>query len=91
MEIHFIDDNLVNYNGHNADYIESLCNELLHRGINAQVSSNSKLMIHQNPNITYHKIFEIQSSKLHSYKLKAFNFKFLRIIWSFISLTIRDL
>lgn len=82
MEIHFIDDNLVNYDGHNADYIESLCNELLIRGVNAHVSSNINLLINENRNITYHKVFEIQSSKLHSYKLKALNFKGVRIIWS---------
>lgn len=82
MEIHFIDDNLVNYDGHNADYIESLCNELLIRGVNVHVSCNINLSIHEKNNIRYHKVFDIQSSKLHSYKLKTFNFKIIRIIWS---------
>lgn len=82
MEINFIDDNLINYDGHNADYIHSLCNELLKRDIKCSVCCNQRLLIQENSKIKYFKVFEIRSSRLHDLKLLFLNFKYVRIGFS---------
>lgn len=40
MKIHFLDDNLIDYSGHNGDYIFSIVNELELNNIEYYISAN---------------------------------------------------
>lgn len=66
MTVQFFDDNLVNYSGHNADYINNLVDELETRKIDSIICCNQNILSDFKTLAKVKNVFSLRSADLHS-------------------------